>query len=104
MLGTLTETIAIDVEDGQGDAEWREICRMRAAVKPVRASEAEREGALRTVQVYLFKVLTSALRAMPVTASHRIRWKGTSYNVREVRSPVDREPFTEIVAESGVTL
>lgn len=109
MLGRLSEVIAVEIEDGQGaDAElapiFREIGRMRADVRPVRASESEREGAVREVQVYLFKVLTSALRAVPVSSTgHRIRWQGRAYNVREVRSPVAREPFTEIVAESGVS-
>lgn len=109
MLGRLSETIAIEIEDGQGaDDEvppiFREIGRMRAGVKPVRASESEREGALREVQVYIFTVLTSALRAMPVTSTdHRIKWNGRAYNVREVRTPIARDPFTDIVAEAGVS-
>ncbi len=105
----MTEVIAIDAElapvGADRDPAWTEIGRMRAAVKPVRASENEREGALREVQVYLFSVHTPALRAVPMTAAaHRLRWNGKVYNVREVRGPIARQPYTEIVAESGVTL
>jgi head-tail adaptor len=109
VIGRLTEVIAIDREDPpadeEGDPFWVEVARMRASAKPVRASEAEREGAVREIQVYLFTVLTSALRSAPVSATgHRLRWKGRAMNIREVRRPVDQEHFTEIVAESGVGL
>lgn len=108
MIGKLTEVVAVDVEDGQGIDEiepiFREVARMRAEVKPVRATESEREGAVRDVSVYLFKVHTSALRATPIAAvSHRIRWAGRIFNIREVRAPMAREPFTDIVAEAGVS-
>ena len=109
MIGRLTEVIRVDVEVGQAPDEiapiYREIARFRAEVKPGRATESEREAAVHEVQVYIFKVLTSALRAAPVTAvGHRIRWAGRTFNIREVRTPVAREPFTDIVAEAGVSL
>lgn len=104
----MREVIGIEAEDGRGDddeteARWTEIATMRAAVKPVRASESEREGAMRTVQVYLFQVHTADLRTVAVTARHRIRWGQIVLNVREVRHPPANDPITEIVAEAGVT-
>lgn len=106
----MTEIVALDIEDSQGEDEgdpvWREVVpRLRAAVKSVRASDAERDGAVRDIQVYLFRVYAAALRETPISASrHRLRWLGRAYNVREVRVQGAREPWAEIVAESGVTL
>ena len=104
MLGKLTQIVYVDEEVAQEDTElepiWSEVGRLRAAVKPVRATESERAGSQRQTQVYLFTVHTAALRAMPVASTtHRFRWSGRAYDVREVRDPEPRVPFTEIVAE-----
>lgn len=108
-LGRLREVIRIDAETAQDEDDeavpaWTEIGVMRAEARPVRASETEREGALRTVQVYLFTVLTSERRRVGVSSLHRIRWGSMAFNVREVRVPSDNVALTEIVAETGVTL
>lgn len=107
-VGSLRELIHIDCETNAPDAEdeplWLEIGRLRAKAEPLRASEQEREGAVRTIQVYQFTCLTRAVKAIGVAANHRLRWGSLSFNVREVRTPDDGKTFVAIIAESGVTL
>lgn len=107
-IGSLKEVIGVDAETNAVDAEdeptWMEIGRMRAAVKPLRATETERQGSIRTMKVYQFWCLTRAVKAIGVTANHRLRRGSEFFNVREVRMPDDTTTFVEIIAESGVTL
>lgn len=108
-LGRLREVIVIDREVPQVDGaelepSWVELGRLRAAPQPVRASEGEREGAVRTIQVYLFTVIAADLRRLAPTTRDRLRWNGWEFNIREIRLAVTSEPMTEIVAETGVTL
>lgn len=112
-VGDLDQVVAIDRETTTAGAEieptWSEIGRARAAVTPLRATESEREGALRTVQVYQFRVHSGAARAIGIAAKDRLRWlthpsaPATAYNIREVRMPSTAVPFLDIIAESGVT-
>lgn len=106
--GGLTEIITIDRETtdptGEADPTFIEIGRLRAEVKPLRASESERAGALRTISVYSFRVLSRAVRSIGVAPEHRIRWGDLLFNIREVRLPAPQEPFAEIIAETGVAL
>jgi head-tail adaptor len=107
--GPKREVIIIDAEQAQADGDeieplWTEIARMRAEVTPVRASETEREGALRTIQVYLFAVHAAAHRAANVTSAHRIRWGGRIFNIRETRVGMTNSMDVEYVAETGVTI
>lgn len=83
--------------------EWFEAGTLRAEVRPLRFSEAEREGAVRAVKGYLFRVYTSAVRALGITEADRLVWNGMTLNIREVRAPEARVRFTEIIAEAGVT-
>ena len=94
-----TPDIGIDSDEAQ---DWSSAGTFRAAVQPLRFSEAEREGATRTVQGYLFRVHTSTVRALSITAADRLLWQGRTLNIREVREPEPRIRFTEIIAEAGV--
>lgn len=107
-VGRLTEIISVDQETTNADDEdaptFLEIGRLRAEVKPLRATEAERANAVRTVSVYQFTVLARAAAAIGVTPQHRIRWGSLEFNVREVRTPPPQVPFLDIIAETGVPL
>ncbi len=106
--GALTEIVAVERETtdpaGEADPTFIEIGRLRAEVKPLRASESERAGAVRTLSVYSFRVLNRAARAIVIAPDHRLRWGDLVFNVREVRLPSPQEPFAEIIAETGVAL
>lgn len=70
----------------------------------VRGSESDAQGAVRTVSVYRFTVLSAAVDAMAVTTQDRIAWNGDTYNIRERPRRLRGSPDTEIIAETGVTL
>lgn len=110
-LADLAEIITIEREtltdDGDGHTHTSAIATlgtMYAAVKAVRASESERQGALREVHVYLFTVHAAEVRELDIRSRDRIVWSGKAMNIREVRLGPAREAFAELVAEWGVTL
>lgn len=104
--GKMTERIAVlrlaEGDDGYGGSPviYAKLFEAWAEVTPVRASESERQGGLRDVQVYLFRLY----RRGDVAAADVIEWAGRRFNVREVRLPPTREIFMTVVAETGVTL
>lgn len=83
--------------------DWREAGTFRAEVKPLRFTEDERQGAMRSVKGYLFRVYTSAVNALSITEADRLVWNGLTLNIREVRLPEARVRFTDIIAEAGVS-
>lgn len=109
MPSLLTEVVEIERDTPDLDIEsdetqrWSSVGTVRAEVRPLRFSEAEREGATRTVQGYLFRVYTRAVAAFAITAADRLKWSGIVLNIREVRRPPPGETYTEIIAEAGVT-
>ncbi len=109
MASNLNQVVEVERETpdpgiGADEAQaWASVGLLRAEVRPLRFSEAEREGATRVVQGYLLRVYTAAVSALAVTAADRVRWNGLVMNVREVRHQPSNIRFTEIVAEAGVT-
>jgi head-tail adaptor len=89
--------------DSDEQQDWASVGSVRAEVKPIRFSESERQGAMRTTKGYLFRVYTAAVRQLAITEADRFVWDGITFNIREVRIPEARTRFTEIVAEAGVT-
>lgn len=109
MASNLTAVVVLEREavdlgiDSDEAQDWSAVGTFRAEVRPLRFTEAEREGATRELQGYLFRIYTSQARAMSMTAADRLVWNGRTLNIREVRDPDPRARFTEIIAESGVT-
>ena len=109
-IADLADLITIEREtltsDGSGHtftSSWATLGQMYAEVKAVRASEAERQGAVRELHVMLFRVHAGEVRALAVRSADRVQWDGRQWNVREIRIGPPREMFAEIVAEWGVT-
>lgn len=88
--------------DSDEEQVWASIGTIRASLKPLRFSDAERQGAVRTVKGYLFECYAGEIRALAVTEVDRIVWGDETLNIREVRMPDERTTFVEIVAEAGV--
>ena len=75
-----------------------------ASVTWARGGEEDRQGAVREIAIYKFRVLSAAAEALGITSSDRIVWNGETYNIRERPRRLITSPETEIVAETGVTL
>ena len=109
MASNLTQIVVVEREtpdlgiDSDEEQVWAPHGPMRAEVRPLRFTEAEREGATRIVQGYLLRVYTAHVEASALTASDRLLWKGLTLNIREVRQQPSNVRFTEIVAEAGIT-
>lgn len=103
--GALDQRVRIDKptrnDDGQGGAAltWSEHATVWAAIRPLRATESERQGAVRAVNVHMFTIR----RRMDISADMKLVWTGEDFNIREVRRPRSHEQFLEIIAEQGVT-
>lgn len=95
-----------DVDDGGGGVshEWVETGRLWAHVKPVRATESERQGGMRDGVVYLMTVDARSAAAVGLVPAAIVVWAGQNLNVREVRTAPASQHDLEIVAESNVTL
>jgi head-tail adaptor len=102
VLTVQRETVDTGIDSDEQQV-WSTVGKLRAEVKPLRFTEDERQGAMRTVKGYLFRVYTSAVTAMSLTESDRLLWNGLTLNIREVRSPDARIRFTEIIAEAGTS-
>lgn len=103
-LGDLDQPIVISEEvrvaDGQGgfDVTWQTVCSPWASVEPAGASEQDRQGALRDVRGFDFRIH----RRDGITAGMVIDWAGRRFNITGVPQPPRRDPFMIISAEEGV--
>ena len=70
-----------------------------AAVKPLRATETEQQGAVRNARTIMFTVE----RRTDFDETMRILWGGQTFNIREIRLPSQRMLEMDIIAQSGVT-
>ena len=71
-------------------------------MKTVRASETERQGAVRTLSVCMFSADSKSVSARGVTTSDRLIWRARAYNIRELRAAKSIVPDIDIIAETGV--
>lgn len=107
--GPKTELVAFVAEsrtaDGYGGyaRTTSTVGEVWAEVKPQRATEAERSGAVRELTVYLITCSAEAVRALGITHAMRAIWNGRTLNIREVRLGPSRTADCDIVAEYGVT-
>lgn len=83
---------------------WVTLGRLWADVRYVRGGEAERNGALREINVYRFIVWSEAVRALTLTINDVVLWNGERYAIREVPRRLRTAPETEIIGEFGVAL
>lgn len=106
--GDLDELISIERQtrtgDGGGGAtvSWAEVTKMWARAQWLRGGEGERQGAVRELAVYRFTVLSEAVTSAALTTSDRVVWNGEFYNIRERPRRQADQPFTDIIAETGV--
>lgn len=108
--GSRTEKIAIEREsrtpDGAGGfatSGWVLVAEMWAEVQWIGATEGSDRGGQRSTSKYRFTVMSDAAHEAGVTPKDRIAWNGDLYNIRERPRRLPREPYTEIIAEAGVT-
>jgi SPP1 family predicted phage head-tail adaptor len=103
-IGDLDQPVEIKSEtrtpDGQGGftIAWTSVCEPWAAVAPAGASEQDRQGALRDVRGYEFRIH----RRDGITAGMVVEWNGRRFNITGVTAPARRDPFMTIQAEEGV--
>ncbi len=86
---------------GGGVETWADVGLIWCDIKPLRASEAERQGAVRSLSVYQFSADAMSVKAKAASPSDRLVWQGRAYNIRELRTPKSAMPDIDIIAETG---
>lgn len=89
--------------DGAGGATeaWADVATIWCDVKPLRASEQERQGAVRALSVYQFSADAMTVAAHSTTTADRLAWSGRVFNIRELRTPKSSVPDIDLIAETG---
>lgn len=106
--GAKSELVTVEREtrtpDGGGgsSSSWAAIGQLWAEVAWIGGAESSRQGAVREVGKYRFRVLAGGVLALGVLATDRMVWNGARYNIRELPQR-PRKPEIDIIAETGVT-
>lgn len=79
--------------------DWVFHAKHWAKLTPVRGVEAERQGALRNVNVMMFELP----RDMTILEDMRIVWSGGPFNITDIRRPPSRALTMIVIGQQGVT-
>lgn len=84
--------------DGGYDVVHTTTSTVWASVRPLSAREQEREGRSVGVVSYLFTMY----RRTDLTQDQTLRWVGRDMNIKQIRLPMGRDLYIEVVADYGV--